>query len=550
MSTLTAPSDIGTRSVGGTTLRPREYQRGSIEAIRQGLLRGITRPLVVLPTGAGKTVAFAHLIRRRARPGRRALIIAHREELLTQAADKISQVAPDLRIGVVKAQRNEHHGVDVVVASIQTICRPNRLAELADKFETIIVDEAHHAVAETYLYTLRGLGSFKPEGGPLTVGWTATAGERGDGVGLKAVWQEVVFQRGILFMIAKGYLVDVKALEIESDLDLGKVETRNGDYNEGSLGAEMDDSGAIDAAAQGYARYARDRRGVAFTPTIANAHALAAALNGLGIRAEAISGETPTDERKAILRRVHLGETQVVCNCGVLTEGFDEPALSCALIARPTQSRPLFVQMAGRVLRKHPSKTDALILTLFAPPEAGLATIADLAGDAPGKIKPKDGETLGEAAERALLEEQAFGGRQPLQNLSARQVALFGASRLRWLPIGGGFALPAYETALLLVPQPEEQWRVVELANGGGITDVADGLTLEYAQGVGEEFARARGGMVSRADARWRQREVTDGQRVSLSRKGLPEAQTRGEASDSIALFKAAKVMTRLAGAR
>ncbi|MFY1673695.1 DEAD/DEAH box helicase [Plantactinospora sp. WMMB334] len=536
---------IGTRPPGGSPFSLRPYQREAIEAIREAYVRGVRRPLIAIPTGGGKTIIFSGLIRRRATNGRRVLVIAHREELLTQAAKKIELVAPDLNVGIVKGVRNEHRDVDVVVASIQTICRPNRLAEIG-RFDTIVVDEAHHAPADTYMDTLRALGSFDPDTSILTVGVTATAGERSDGVGLRSVWQEIVYQRGILFMIANGYLVDVKALEIESDLDLSRVEKRNGDYSDGSLGAELDSSGAIAAAAEGYGKYARDRRGVAFTPTVQNAHQLAAYLNGLGIRAEALSGETPGDERRAILDRVHRGETQVVANCGVLTEGYDEPALSCALIARPTKSRPLFVQMAGRVLRKHPAKENALILTLFAPPAAGLASIADLAGDDAGRVKPQKDETLAEAADRALLEEQAFGGRVPIRSLSAKHVRLFADSRLRWLPVGNGFSLPAKNSTLLLIPQDDDRWRVVEVPSIGEPTEVASGLSLELGQGLGEEFARARGGAISRADARWRAQEVSDRQKRRLARLRLSVPATSGEASDAIAVAEAEQAMRRL----
>jgi hypothetical protein len=308
----------------------------------------------------------------------------------------------------------------------------------------------------------------------------------------------------------------------------------------------MENSGAIEAAAVAYERYAKDRRGVAFTPTIATAQELAKRLSSRGIRSEAVSGKTDPQERRAILRRLKTGETQLVANCAVLTEGFDEPALSCALIARPTKSRPLFVQMAGRVLRLHPGKQDALILNLFAPPDAGLATIADLAGVDPDSApKVKDGETLTEAVLRDDAEREAFGSRRVATILTAKQLNLFARSGLRWIPSGNGFVLPCGGRSLLLVPNGEDRWKVIEDARGETKV-ISQDLTLEWAQGVGEEYARANGGVIARSDASWRTRQVTPAQAQILTKMRIPRPSTCGEASDAISAAIAAKTMEKL----
>jgi superfamily II DNA or RNA helicase len=529
----------------GFAMRP--YQREALTAIREAYqTRDVRRPLVVLPTGAGKTVVFSHLARLRAGAGR-TLIIAHREELLAQAASKIFHIAPDLTPGVIKAQRDDHQGADVILASVQTLARPNRVAPLVGTVQTVIVDEAHHAAAKTYRDVLTALGSFADDG-PLTVGVTATAG-RGDGVGLGSVWQEIVYQRGIIHMIAEGYLVDVRGLEITTDLDYRNVKTSHGDFTDASLGLEMDRSGVIEAAAVAYHKYASDRPGLAFTPTIDTAHELAKELNKRGIRSEAVSGQTQPQERQAILRRLASGETRVVCNCNVLTEGFDEPALSCALIVRPTKSRPLFIQMAGRILRPHPSKGDALLLNLFAPPDAGLATIADLAGLDPDSVpKVKEGESLAEAMARDEEERsRVLHGRQVGSTVTARQVSLFARSQLRWVPTAAGFVLPCGEKNVLLVPVGE-LWNVVEDARKSTRV-ISEGLALNWAQGVGEEYARAHGGAIARSDASWRTQPVTDAQRSALLKQGLPAPKTKGEASDALSAAYSARTMRRLAGA-
>ncbi len=345
-------------------LRP--YQREAIDAIDQRELLGVTRQLVVLPTGGGKTLVAAHLIaerqQRAASTGRgsgRALFLAHRDELIQQAVDKFRQVAPGLEVGVVKAERDEV-GADVVVASVQTLARPSRLARLEPNFDLVVADESHHAVSPTWVGVLSGLGAMRDDGrGPLLLGITATP-ERSDRVGLGQVWQEIVYSRSILEMITDGYLVDARGLIVSTPADLARLRISHGDLVDAELGAELVRSGALGSIAEAYATHARDRKGVAFTPTVETAYSLAEALVAEGIPAEGVDGTTPREQRRAILGRLHAGQTQVVCNAQILTEGWDEPSISCVLIARPTKSRPLYIQMSGHGLRIYPGKTDCI----------------------------------------------------------------------------------------------------------------------------------------------------------------------------------------------
>lgn len=516
-------------------LRP--YQAQALEAVRAAHQRGITRQLVVLPTGGGKTVVFAHMVSQR--PGR-ALVLAHRDELISQAAGKLALVGGALDIGIVKAGRDETDA-RVVVASVQTLAREHRLARVGE-FSTVIVDEAHHAVASTYMAILEGLGCFKP-GGPLTVGFTATAG-RSDKLGLGAVWEEITYQRGIIQMIAEGYLCDVRAMEIGSDFDLGNVQVRAGDYTDASLGAELERSEALDAAAKAYKRYAAERRGVAFTPTIATAHALAASLTRQGIPAEAVDGKMHIDDRRGVLRRLHTGKTQVVANCAVLTEGWDEPAVSCALMCRPTKSAPFFVQMAGRVLRPFVGKDDALILDVAGSAQLGLATIADLAGLPPGSVKP--GKSLLEAdEEQAVIEQRKIA----VAAARTRQVEVLRRSDLHWLQADGAWVLPAgADQTMILVPAGEEEWNVWRCSKRGApVLESGKPLTLDWARGVGEEVARAQGGVLAQANAAWHKKPPSEAQVSALRRMGYStEGLTRGTAADRMTAHYAAKDIRKL----
>jgi superfamily II DNA or RNA helicase len=518
-------------------LRP--YQAQALDAIDAAEARGVRRQLVVIPTGGGKTVVFAHLVNRR--PGR-ALVLAHRDELISQAAGKLAQVGGSLDIGVVKAQQDDY-GARVVVASVQTLVQPSRLRRLG-RFSTIIVDEAHHAVAETYMTILKGLGCFTSDG-PLTIGFTATAG-RSDKVGLGAAWQEITYQRGIIQMIAEGYLCDVKAIEIGSDFDLGNVQVRAGDYTDSSLGAELERSEALQAAAKAYKRYAPQRRGVAFTPTIATAHALAEAIRSEGIAAEAVDGKMHIDDRRAVLRRLHSGKTQVVANAQVLVEGWDEPAVSCALMLRPTKSAPAFTQMAGRILRPFVGKDDALLLDVVGSAQNGLCTIAELAGLPPGSVKP--GKSLLEADEEHTASE---AHKIAVAAQRTRHIELLRRSDLRWLEAEGGWVLPAgSDQVMLLVPAGEETWNVWRSVKGvAPVLESGKPLALDWARGVGEEVARAHGGVLAHAHARWRSKPPSDAQVRALERIGYRDKLkgiTRGGAADLMTAHYAARDIRRL----
>jgi superfamily II DNA or RNA helicase len=526
--------------VKSSPLPLRPYQAQALEAVQSALDRGVTRQLVVLPTGGGKTVVFAHLVTRR---DGRVLVLAHRDELITQAAGKLALVGGALDIGIVKATRNETDA-RVVVGSVQTLARPGRMDSLGE-FSTVIVDEAHHAVADTYLAILDGLGCMA-DGGPLTCGFTATAG-RTDKVGLGHVWQEITYQRGIIQMIAESYLCDVKAVQIGSDFDLGNVQVRAGDYTDASIGAELERSDALDAAAEAYKRYAKDRPGVAFTPTIATAHALAEALTRKGIPAAAVDGKMPIDERRTALGRLHRGEIQVVANCAVLTEGWDEPRVSCALMLRPTKSAPFFVQMAGRILRTYPGKDDALILDVSGSSDLGLATIADLAGLPPGSVKA--GKSLLDAAEEQTALSQK---RIAVAAARTRTVDVLRRSELRWLDVDGSWVLPAGQEVMILMPgsDTEDTWNVWRCAKGGTpVMESGKPLSLDWAQGVGEEIARAQGGILARADAAWRKKPPSEAQVGALQRMGYAERLqgiTRGGAADIMTAHYAAKDIRKL----
>lgn len=332
-------------------LKCRDYQAECIEAIETHWESGVRRPASVLPTGAGKTVIFAHLAERylKANPHKRVLTVSHTDELVLQAVDKVRRVAPHRAIGIVKADRNDITA-QVISASRQTLLSAKRRGALRN-VGLIIIDEAHHATrGNTYGKVLEHFGAFEPDGA-LVAGFTATL-VRSDKAKLSDVWQEVAFSRDIAFMIRRGYLLDVTGRRvIVPDLNLRDVKVSGGDYQDGALGEALVESYAPEIVAKAYAEHAGDRKGLLFAPTVETAYLFADAFNEEGIKTEVVHGKLPREERRAVLRRLREGVTQVVSNCMVLTEGFDDPTVSCIVVARPTKSAGLYQQMVGRGLR-------------------------------------------------------------------------------------------------------------------------------------------------------------------------------------------------------
>jgi ATP-dependent helicase IRC3 len=445
------------------TLRP--YQIEAVEAVLTAESRGIRRPLIALPTGTGKTVVFAHLLLQR--PGR-SLVLVHRDELIQHAYAKLKEIDPSRSIGIVKAERDEH-SAPTVIASVPTLAREARLTRLTPDFRTIVVDEAHHAVADSYRRILAHCGAFA-EGGPLTLGVTATP-QRGDDVGLDAVFQEVVYQKSIRDMILAGYLADLKALRIGIKADSSSLHTRMGDFQDSKLEAMLLECDAPGLIVQAYQEHARTRKALLVTPTVKVAHVIAAAFQQCDIDAEALDGTTPTEERRALLKRLKTGETRLVANCGVLTEGFDEPSVDAIIIARPTKSSTLYTQMVGRGTRIYPGKQDCLVMDLVGVTRRhDLQSVATLVG------LPLEALSGGTSVGEAVAEQAAQQQRQARHGaLVAQSVSLFRQRPLHWLTQGKAFALSLGEAGwILLSPDPEseaEHWSMVLYPSEGFATN-------------------------------------------------------------------------------
>jgi ATP-dependent helicase IRC3 len=427
----------------------------------------------------------------------------------------------------VKAEADEV-GAPVVVASMQTLARESRLARLPRRFETVVVDEAHHATADSYRRVLEWVG-----GSPLVLGVTATP-ERADSASLGEVWDEVVYSRSLLEMIRAGYLVDLRGLRVRLAVDFSRLRVSHGDFVDAEAAAALTAADAPAHACAAYLEHAEGRKTLVFTPTVELAHAMAEAFRERGVAAEAVDGSLPLEERRAVLARLRTGETQVVANCAVLTEGFDEPSVDCVIVARPTRSRILYVQMIGRGTRTFPNKRDCLIVDLVGAAERfDLLTLPKLFGL--GSAKTLEGRTVTEALERERL---AVPAATPEAPLVTEEVDLFRErEKLRWVAVGERWALTT-GSGLLVVEPYAGTWRVVVQERGAHERQVlAQGLDLGYAHGVAEDFIRRVGAAhLVDPNARWRGQEISDKQRALLARLGIPcdPDLSRGEASDLI----------------
>jgi superfamily II DNA or RNA helicase len=334
------------------TLRP--YQAAAVEAIRAAYAAGDRATLAVLATGLGKTVIAAEVARRCADRGRRLLFLAHRAELITQAAGKLE--ARGLRVGIEKAA--ERGGdAEAVVASVQTL-RGARLESWArDHFALIVVDEAHHATAAGYRAIVDHFD------GARVLGLTATP-DRLDGAALGDVFQSCAYRYELAAAIRDGWLAPLRARRIEVDaVDLDGIRVRAGDFREGELGAAYSEAAALLAVARPLVELAEGRPTLAFCSGVEHAVRLAETLNELRPgSARSLSGESAADERAAVVDAFRAGEIQYLTNCALFCEGFDAPETACVALARPTKSRALYAQQIGRGTRTAPGKTDCLVL--------------------------------------------------------------------------------------------------------------------------------------------------------------------------------------------
>lgn len=337
-------------------MKLRPYQEEAFDHVFSEWDDGRKKTLVVMPTGTGKTIVFAKIVEECVRRGYRVLIMAHRGELLDQAADKIFK-ATGLRSSVEKADRTcLGEWYRVVVGSVQTLMHERRLKQFPpDYFDAIIIDEAHHCISPSYQSVLQYFGGTK------VLGVTATP-DRADMKNLGSYFESLAFEYTMPEAIRSGYLVPIKALTIPLKIDISMVGISAGDFKVGEIGTALDPY--LYQIADEMEKYCRDRKTIVFLPLIATSQKFMKILNEHGFVAGEVNGNS--EDRAQILQDFENGKYNVLCNSMLLTEGYDCPAVDCIIVLRPTKSRPLYAQMVGRGTRLSPETgKDHLLLIDF-----------------------------------------------------------------------------------------------------------------------------------------------------------------------------------------
>lgn len=366
----------------GSVVRLRDYQIEAIEALHRSWERGNNAPLIVLPTGAGKTILAAEVMNDAfVKQGHRSLFLAHRKELIDQTAEKVRLVGRDRCVGVVQASKNKLDK-EITVASIQTIGHHSRrrLDEViaAGPYHVLVLDEAHHAVSAQWMRVIDALREAFPA--IRIFGMTATPG-RADGIALDTVFDDVAYSKSLFDLVDLGYLVPPRAFRVRLDINLDSVERRNGDFVTSQLSKLLNKPRVNETVVESWMEYGQDRRTVAFAVDIEHGSALAQTFSDAGYDCAVLHSKLPAKERSAILRDFRGGKTKILVNVEILTEGFDEPSVEAILFARPTQSQALYIQCIGRGLRPFPGKSDCLVIDCVGNSEEHqLMQLASLAG--------------------------------------------------------------------------------------------------------------------------------------------------------------------------
>lgn len=339
-------------------MKLRDFQQDAANKIKARWQAGVNRLLVKMATGLGKTPLFSDLPNQLDLHGR-LLVIDHREELTNQALDKLQKWNPGRTVGVEMGERRSN-GEQIVVAGVATIGRKGspRLTQFnPDDFDIIVVDEAHHATAQSYRTIFKHFRVFEDKE-RLLLGVTATP-NRADGTGLGEIFQEIVDDKDILFGINAGWLADVRGVRIKTGTSLNAVHNVAGDFNQGELGSTVNTPARNALVVKAWKEHGAARQTVMFTVDVQHAKDLATAFRTHGIAAEAVWGGDP--DRAEKMKYHQSGATKVICNCQILTEGYDDWRVSCIGMAKPTQSEGLFTQCIGRGTRI-PSNIENLLI--------------------------------------------------------------------------------------------------------------------------------------------------------------------------------------------
>ncbi|EOD49827.1 putative dead deah box helicase protein [Neofusicoccum parvum UCRNP2] len=505
----------------------RDYQEECIQSVLAYLERGQKRLGVSLATGSGKTVIFTQLIDRVEPPTEHAtqtLILAHRRELVEQAARHCTGAYPDKTVDVEMGGVHASGAADITVASVQSITSGDRINKFDPKrFKLVLVDEAHHIVARTYLEVLDWFG-LKSNTNPNTalVGVSATL-SRFDGKKLGAVIDHVVYHKDYVQMIEDKWLSDVIFTTVASKADISKVKLgANGDFQTGALSKAVNTDETNEITVRSWLAKAADRKStLVFCVDLTHLTGLTATFRKHGIEARYVTGDTPNKVRADRIDAFKRGEYPVLLNCGVFTEGTDIPNIDCVVLARPTRSRNLLVQMIGRGMRLHHGKKNCHIVDMVATLETGVVTTPTLLGLDPDamldQVSAEDAKKIKERKEKEKLREEQLAQIQP--GISSKPVE-----------IRSTITFTEYSSIHELLDD-----------TSGDLSTVAEAETLEHALRGADTFASETFPLVFiEKKATWRRKPASEAQLEFLNKQRDKDHQltaddiTKGRAQDMI----------------
>ena len=535
------------------TMQLRPYQRQIIDSVKADWASGYTDVMVTAATGSGKTVVFLQLLDEVLRDGNRAIILSHRTELVSQPYDRLGQFWPHRqeRAGIVMAERNEAWA-QIVIGTVQTLQSEKRLAQVlkSGPIDYLVIDEAHHAVADGYQQVIAALKDCNPSLRHLGV--TATP-IRADEKGLREIYQKESAHFGIKELVKQGYLAPPRWLAIQTGISLADIRSQGSgderDFNQSQLANVYETSNCFDLVVESHRKYADGRQSVAFTVSVDGAYQLAETFKAAGIPAAAADGKTAAQERRWLLNDFRSGKLQVLCNVALWTEGLDLPEISCVHQVRPTQSDGLYTQMIGRGLRLFPGKTDALILDYAPVDSRNIAMMGDVLGvEAKKEAYIEKKEEAGEVVAGFTFDGNVKWLQGNPMEIVSRRLDYLSASPWRWaqpqgrtgpMVLGLGKGDDEIERSLV-ISQPAEQMRVWLVAKRPDdrwpqAYEVMTG-TFEQCSEWANEYADKRGNSVlARKQAGWRNQSASDGQITFARRLGVwQDGMSKGDCADAI----------------
>lgn len=536
----------------------RDYQLDCLSRSKVAMERGVLNQLAVLATGGGKTAIASNLRRHHGFTGK-VMFAVHMDQLAQQAAKAMAAWNPGSWVGTEMAGQFAGPMDQFVIASIPTLGRKgsDRIKRFApDEFDCIIQDEAHIGMADSFkrVYDYFGLLD-RSRTKTLFLGITATP-NRNDGQGLKHLFDEIVFDWGIRQGIESGYLCDIRGMRISGHANLSGVGTRGGEFIEGELAKEVNTPERNAIVVKEWAKHAWQRRTICFTANVQHALDLAATFVAHGVTAKAVWGED--SERQHKINGHKEGHFPVICCAQLLGIGYDDPFVSCIVLAAPRKSFVRYAQEVGRGTRIADGKLDLLVLDVCdTVSKHDLCTVSSLLG------LPKDLDLRGEKFSKARGQLERIAAEFPTANIAdirnldelksmAEHVQLFNVSyppevsrltELAWTKQGDAYVIPVGKERITIAADLLGEYWVRGRMNGAEVSISAQNLSGAFS--IADREIMDHGGIKSllAREAKWREAGPSDKQVALLKSLKIPVPQgvTRGQVSAALDAYFASK---------